>query len=134
MKNESGNKRLYKCLRETKFQIFQHRCLEKAKKMKPACHGVICRADEAGSRLSLHVPSGTLHLFRHLLSGICIKIVPCPAFCGPNGPNGPNGLKKAKLPILSLGVIYGNSGLGPDECIIASVANNGSNAALMKDR
>ena len=46
--------------------------------MKPACHGVICRADEAGSRLSLHVPSGALHLFRHLLSGICIKIVTLP--------------------------------------------------------
>ena len=29
--------------------------------MKPACHGVIRRADEAGPRLSLHVPSGTLH-------------------------------------------------------------------------
>jgi hypothetical protein len=99
--------------------------------MKPACHGVICRADEAGSGLSLHVPSGTLRFSGTFSVEFALRLLPCPAFCGPNGPNG---LKKAKLPILSLGVIYGNSGLWPDECIIASVANNGSNAALMKDR
>jgi hypothetical protein len=55
-------------------------------------------------------------LVRFIFSGtfsveFALRLLPCPAFCGPNGPNG---LKKAKLPILSFGVIYGNSRLWLD--------------------